>query len=226
MFKYITKDNLGEFSDRDVVTPGYDFSNRVDCWRFITSYVSYYKFRENWGNRENEMLKAILLRLQLLAFDGVKHSVYNGSRLDGETDLEFLKRFSIARSVDLRMYNDFVSVVDWFEGCGCSKVYREDVFPGMLDRFSVYLLMNFVGNGDIYEDIEYSFREYLECLCFLINSVRKGEEVDEGYSERLWERVWRIDDMLQYSLKSLLPSGYRRAVLRRWDSEFYLFLSE
>lgn len=218
MYKYITKDNLAEFSDRDAVTPNYELSKRVDCWRFISSYISFFGFREQWGSRENEMLKAILLRLQ--------HLAYNGVKLKNETDLEFLKRFAVARSVDLRMYNEFVSVKDWNEGCGCSKVYELETFRGMLDRLLVHLLMGFCGSMDIYEDVEYSFREYLECLCFLVNSVRKGEEVDEGYCERLWERVWRIDDVLQYSLKSLLPLGYRCATLRRWDSEFYLFLPE
>lgn len=72
MYKYITKDNLAEFSDRDAVTPNYELSKRVDCWRFISSYISFFGFREQWSSRENEMLKAILLRLQHLAYDGGK----------------------------------------------------------------------------------------------------------------------------------------------------------
>lgn len=31
MYRYITKDNIGEFSKEDIVTPEYNLQNRMDC---------------------------------------------------------------------------------------------------------------------------------------------------------------------------------------------------
>lgn len=216
MYRYITKDNIGEFSKEDIVTPEYNLQNRMDCWKFISSYVSYYKFMENWDGVANTLLRLVLIRLQLLSYEGTQRK--------DESEEDYLKRLATAKHTSFRVVNDFVSVGDWFDGCGCKKVYSKEDFIRKLDELEMKLSILMGGTG-IEQDVRYAYWRYVGCLCYIVNHVRRGLPVGSAFIMEVSIKLDQTDKIIRDALENKL-SEFDCRIWNIGSSDLHLYISK
>lgn len=216
MYRKITNLNKQEFSKEDVVIKGYDFRDVSQCWVFISSYIEYTKFMENRSILEYELLRSVLLRLQWISKEG--------KRRKGESTNEYLIRLGTSEQTSLQMRNDFVCVGDWEESMGTGKVFPSKEIPGLLDRLCVQVSMQLGTMYDVFEDLEYAFWEYLECLCCIIKHLSEKRNLDDGFLDRITAHLKIIDTQLIYYIEDTCSENLVKVKPDILSDTFSLFL--